>query len=109
MSEFPRCDDCNLTTDRPHPLKIRAVTSAGKREWRHLVLCRACYRNRVPWRGFASLPPKVRQRIAAQGGRTVQEMGAGHQFTAAEAVKAGRKGGSSGNRGKTNPRRRKRS
>jgi len=98
MTTLPRCDDCNLTTDRPHSLKIRAVISAGKRAWRQLLLCRACYRNRVPWRGFASLPPEVRQRIAVQGGRTVQESGTGHRFTAAEAVQAGRKGG------KTSPR-----
>lgn len=44
-------------------------------------------------RGFASMPPEKRKRIAAKGGRAVQQNGKGHRWTQEKAAEAGRKGG----------------
>lgn len=56
-------------------------------------------------RGFASLSIEQRQEIARKGGRAAHEKGTAHQWTAAEAAEAGRKGGlnSKGGRGKLAP------
>ena len=42
-------------------------------------------------RGFAALSPERRREIASQGGRTAQERGTTHRWTAEEASAAGRK------------------
>ncbi len=44
-------------------------------------------------RGFASLTTERRKEIAALGGKTAHAQGVGRQWTQAEAVAAGRKGG----------------
>lgn len=44
-------------------------------------------------RGFATLTPDQRRKIAQLGGLTSQEIGAGHRFTDEEAREGGRKGG----------------
>lgn len=45
-------------------------------------------------RGFASMDPEKRRRIASQGGKAAHKSGAAHEWTADEAREAGRKGGS---------------
>ncbi len=44
-------------------------------------------------RGFASMTPEERFRIAQMGGRAAQRLGTAHRFTSEEAREAGRKGG----------------
>jgi general stress protein YciG len=44
-------------------------------------------------RGFASMDPALQRRIASEGGKASHMSGRGHQWTAAEASAAGRKGG----------------
>lgn len=46
-------------------------------------------------RGFASLDPARKREIASKGGRAAHERGTAHEFTAAEARNAGKKGGES--------------
>jgi uncharacterized protein len=45
------------------------------------------------WKGFASLSPEQRRKIASMGGRAAQRSGKAHRFSHDEAVAAGRKGG----------------
>lgn len=53
-------------------------------------------------RGFAAMDPAKQLAIASLGGKAAHRKGAAHQWTRAEAVAAGRKGGnaSRGGRGK---------
>lgn len=44
-------------------------------------------------RGFAALPPHLRKKMAALGGRAAHAKGVGHEWTSQEAAEAGRKGG----------------
>ena len=44
-------------------------------------------------RGFASMPPEKRRRLASMGGRAAHEKGRAHEWTTEEARTAGRKGG----------------
>lgn len=44
-------------------------------------------------KGFASMKPEVRKKIASMGGKASHERGTAHEFTPDEAKKAGRKGG----------------
>lgn len=44
-------------------------------------------------RGFASMDPEMRRKIASKGGRAAHERGTAHEFSSAEAKAAGRKGG----------------
>ena len=43
-------------------------------------------------RGLAAMSPERRREIASMGGRTSQARGTAHQWTAAEASAAGKKG-----------------
>lgn len=43
-------------------------------------------------RGLAAMSPERRREIASKGGRTSQARGTAHQWTAAEASAAGKKG-----------------
>jgi general stress protein YciG len=43
--------------------------------------------------GFASMNPDKQKAIASMGGKAVHVQGTGHEWTTAEAVTAGRKGG----------------
>ena len=58
--------------------------------------------NRKERRGFASMSPEKQREIASKGGRAAHEKGTAHEWTAAEARTAGRKGGqvSRGGRGR---------
>jgi len=53
-------------------------------------------------RGFASMSKEKQRAIAKQGGIAAHQKGTAHEFTRAEAIVAGRKGGkaSRGGRGK---------
>jgi hypothetical protein len=42
-------------------------------------------------RGFASMKPETRSRIASLGGKAAHAQGKAHRFTHAEAVRAGKK------------------
>jgi general stress protein YciG len=44
-------------------------------------------------RGFAAMTPERRAEISSKGGKRAHELGTGHQFTWAEACRAGRLGG----------------
>ncbi len=44
-------------------------------------------------RGFASMDRERQRAIAAKGGRAAHRYGRAHEWTASEAVQAGRKGG----------------
>ena len=44
-------------------------------------------------RGFASMDPERQRQIASRGGKAAHASGNAHQFNAAEAREAGRKGG----------------
>lgn len=44
-------------------------------------------------RGFASMDPATRRKIASKGGRAAHERGTAHEFSSEEAKAAGRKGG----------------
>lgn len=44
-------------------------------------------------RGFASMSPEQRARIASLGGRAAHASGNAHEYTSEEAREAGRKGG----------------
>lgn len=44
-------------------------------------------------RGFASMDPERQKAIAAKGGRAAHRYGRAHEWSASEAVQAGRKGG----------------
>ena len=44
-------------------------------------------------RGFASMNPDTRRRIASLGGKSAHAKGLAHKWTAEEAREAGRKGG----------------
>lgn len=44
-------------------------------------------------RGFASMSPEKRRKIASKGGKAAHEMGRAHEFTSEEARAAGSKGG----------------
>jgi len=58
--------------------------------------------SRIHLRGFASMTLERRREVAAKGGRNAHRLGRGHEWTPAEAAKAGRKGGriSRGGRGR---------
>jgi general stress protein YciG len=45
-------------------------------------------------RGFASMNPEDRKKIASKGGKEAHKSGNAHEFTSEEAREAGRKGGS---------------
>jgi general stress protein YciG len=45
--------------------------------------------------GFASMPEEKRIEIAKKGGKASHERGTAHEFTSAEAKRAGKKGGKS--------------
>jgi len=49
--------------------------------------------NNMRRRGFASMDPEKRRRIASMGGRAAHANGKAHEFTSEEAREAGRKGG----------------
>ncbi len=49
-------------------------------------------------RGFASMDPERQRQIASRGGKAAHASGNAHQFNAAEAREAGRKGGLAGRR-----------
>jgi uncharacterized protein len=53
-------------------------------------------------RGFASMSRQKQREIASKGGRAAHEKGTAHEWTTAEAMAAGRKGGlrSRGGRGR---------
>lgn len=68
----------NTTTEVSPDDTLRSVTPTGESKAR---------------RGFASMDPALQQRIAAAGGKASHLSGRGHQWTAAEARDAGRKGG----------------
>lgn len=52
-------------------------------------------------RGFASMTPEQRRKLASMGGKAAHAAGTAHEWTPAEAREAGRKGGlSTGRRGK---------
>jgi general stress protein YciG len=53
-------------------------------------------------RGFASMNPEKRRKLASMGGKAAHAKGTAHQWTHEEAVEAGRKGGriSRGGKGK---------
>lgn len=60
--------------------------------------CRNCGKNlnqmsRIAKRGFASMDPEKRFKIAQSGGIAGHQLGRAHEFTSAEASAAGRKGG----------------
>lgn len=44
-------------------------------------------------RGFAAMTPEKRREIASKGGKSAHTAGTAHEFTAAEAIEAGKKGG----------------
>jgi general stress protein YciG len=44
-------------------------------------------------RGFAAMDPEQQREIAGKGGRAAHQRGTAHEFDAAEAAEAGRKGG----------------
>lgn len=44
-------------------------------------------------RGFAAMDANKQREIASKGGKASHAKGTGHEFTSAEAVAAGRKGG----------------
>jgi general stress protein YciG len=44
-------------------------------------------------RGFASMADEKQREIASKGGKAAHEKGTAHEFSPAEARKAGRKGG----------------
>jgi len=44
-------------------------------------------------KGFAAMDPEKVREIASMGGKTAQERGVAHRFTAEEARAAGKKGG----------------
>lgn len=44
-------------------------------------------------RGFANLSPERQREIASLGGKAAHQRGTAHQWTPAEAMAAGRKGG----------------
>jgi general stress protein YciG len=44
-------------------------------------------------RGFASMNDEKQREIASKGGKAAHEKGTAHEFSSAEARKAGRKGG----------------
>lgn len=45
-------------------------------------------------RGFASMDPEKRRKIASKGGKAAHKKGTAHEWTTEEAREAGRKGGS---------------
>lgn len=49
-------------------------------------------------RGFASMDPEKRRKIASKGGKAAHKSGAAHEWTTEEAREAGRKGGSASQR-----------
>jgi len=51
-------------------------------------------------RGFASMDARKQKEIASKGGRAAHMKGTAHEFTSAEARRAGRKGGEA--RGRAN-------
>jgi len=51
-------------------------------------------------RGFASMSPEARSRIASMGGKASHASGNGHEFTTEEARAAGRKSHQTGSRKK---------
>lgn len=56
-------------------------------------------------KGFASLSPERRRQVASQGGKAAHMKGTAHEWTKAEAQRAGSKGGtiSRGGRGRLRP------
>lgn len=44
-------------------------------------------------RGFASMDPEKRRKIASMGGKAAHEKGTAHEWDSEEARRAGRKGG----------------
>jgi len=44
-------------------------------------------------KGFAAMDPERRREIARRGGRAAHARGTAHEFSSAEAIVAGRKGG----------------
>ena len=56
-------------------------------------------------RGFAAMSPERQREIASQGGRAAHVQGVAHEWNAAEAKEAGKKGGqASGTKRKSNNR-----
>lgn len=53
-----------------------------------------------PTKGFASMTPEKRRKIASQGGKASHASGRAHTWTSEEAQEAGRKGGRKSRRGK---------
>ena len=53
-------------------------------------------------RGFGSMSPEKQREIARKGGKAAHAKGTAHKFTSAEAVEAGRKGGSQSRGGQGN-------
>lgn len=49
-------------------------------------------------RGFASMDPEKRRKIASKGGKAAHKKGVAHEWNTAEAREAGRKGGSASQR-----------
>jgi general stress protein YciG len=54
-----------------------------------------------PKRGFAAMSPERQREIASQGGRAAHQQGVAHEWTAAEAKEAGKKGGQISGRRRT--------
>lgn len=50
---------------------------------------------RISRRGFASMSEEKRKEIAKKGGIASHQKGTAHEFTSAEAKRAGKKGGKS--------------
>ena len=49
--------------------------------------------NKKARRGFAAMSPERQRQIASQGGRAAHQQGVAHEWSAAEAREAGKKGG----------------
>jgi general stress protein YciG len=54
-------------------------------------------------RGFAAMSPERQREIASQGGRAAHQQGVAHQWNAAEAKEAGKKGGQISGRRRSGP------
>ncbi|SFJ00554.1 KGG domain-containing protein [Nitrosomonas sp. Nm34] len=52
-------------------------------------------------RGFASMNEEKQREIASKGGHAAHEKGTAHEFSSEEAREAGRKGGQSGGKGRS--------
>lgn len=54
--------------------------------------------NNIKKRGFGSMSPEKRRRIASSGGKTAQKLGKAHKYTQQETIAAGKIGGRIGGR-----------